>query len=152
MIYLAKKQAEFEEEYAQRNAIHRLDNDEIDYLEGLLKKEREKEAIVRNEVEQGLNQFKQKRQAEGDDLSKNIATKKVESVKAYVPATVVKRRKKNTGVVAASTQKKDIPASDKPKEKKDDDKNEPSEPLPKPLAKPKAVGLLGAGYSDSDSD
>lgn len=137
----AKKQAEFEEEYAQRNAIHRLDNDEIDYLEGLLKKERETEALVRSEVEQGLNQFKQKRQqqegVEGDDT-----TKKMEKVNAYVPS-VVKRRKKNTEGVTLKKEPVVAKASEETKV---------NETPSKATETPVPGGLLGVDYSDSDSD
>lgn len=105
MIFSAKKQAEYDEEYAQRNAIHRLDNDEIDYLESLVKKERDNEAIIKSEVAEGLTQFKQKRQAEGNTFSKAAASKKVEAVNAYVPSSAVKRRKKNAGVLAAGAPK-----------------------------------------------
>lgn len=124
MISLAKKQAEYDEEYAQRNAIHRLDNDEIDYLESLVKKERDNEAIIRSEVAEGLTQFKQKREAEGNNFSKAVASKKVEAVNAYVPSSAVKRRKKNVGGVATVTPKSE---DSKKKDGEEDDKDKANE-------------------------
>lgn len=114
LIFSAKKQAEYEEEYTQRNAIHRLDNDEIDYLEGLLAKERATEARIKQEVTRGLDAFKQKRQAEELEELKDKTTATAEAAAATAAAVSflpTKRRKKtvnntrNSVVVSSATKK-----------------------------------------------
>ncbi|KAF5092551.1 hypothetical protein D0Z00_004529, partial [Geotrichum galactomycetum] len=120
-----KKQAEYEEEYTQRNAIHRLDNDEIDYLEGLLAKERAAEARIKQEVTRGLDAFKQKRQAEElEDLKdKSVATAEAAATTAATVTFVpTKRRKKTVGnaknsIVMSSVTKKEAVTTTSTKDK-----------------------------------
>ncbi|KAK9325271.1 N-terminal domain of NEFA-interacting nuclear protein NIP30-domain-containing protein [Lipomyces orientalis] len=57
----AKKQADFEQSVAERNQLHRLDDDEIAFLEGLKERERRREVEVRDEVERGLQEFRERR-------------------------------------------------------------------------------------------
>ncbi|KAK9484395.1 N-terminal domain of NEFA-interacting nuclear protein NIP30-domain-containing protein [Lipomyces starkeyi] len=59
----AKKQAEFEQNVAERNQLHRLDDEEIAFLEGLKERERRREFEVRDEVERGLREFRELRRA-----------------------------------------------------------------------------------------
>jgi hypothetical protein len=123
-IFVAKKQAEYEEEYTQRNAIHRLDNDEIDYLEGLLAKERAAEARIKQEVTRGLDAFKQKRQAEelADLKDKSVATAEAAATTAAtVTFLPTKRRKKTVGnansIVMSSVAKKNAVTTTSTKDK-----------------------------------
>ncbi|KAK9375484.1 N-terminal domain of NEFA-interacting nuclear protein NIP30-domain-containing protein [Lipomyces chichibuensis] len=59
----AKKQAEFEQNVAERNQLHRLDDEEIAFLEGIKERERRRELEVRDEVERGLREFRELRRA-----------------------------------------------------------------------------------------
>ncbi|KAK9245231.1 N-terminal domain of NEFA-interacting nuclear protein NIP30-domain-containing protein [Lipomyces tetrasporus] len=61
----AKKQADFEQGVAERNRLHRLDDDEISFLEGLKERERRREVEVRDEVERGLQEFRELRKVKG---------------------------------------------------------------------------------------
>ncbi|KAK9355117.1 N-terminal domain of NEFA-interacting nuclear protein NIP30-domain-containing protein [Lipomyces doorenjongii] len=59
----AKKQAEFEQNVAERNQLHRLDDEEIAFLEGIKERERRREFEVRDEVERGLREFRELKRA-----------------------------------------------------------------------------------------
>lgn len=164
-FFVAKKQAEYEEEYTQRNAIHRLDNDEIDYLEGLLAKERVAEAQIKQEVTRGLDAFKQKRQAEelGDLNDKSAATAEAAAMTAATVTFVpTKRRKRTVGnaknnIVVSNAAKKDAvtTTSTKSKTAVETSKKAASPKLPKPstvsaTAKP-GTALAPATKSDASS-
>lgn len=164
-FFVAKKQAEYEEEYTQRNAIHRLDNDEIDYLEGLLAKERVAEAQIKQEVTRGLDAFKQKRQAEelGDLNDKSAATAEAAAMTAATVTFVpTKRRKRTVGnaknnIVVSNAAKKDAvtTTSTKSKTAVETSKKAASPKLPKPstvsaTAKP-GTALAPAAKSDASS-
>ncbi|KAK9456585.1 N-terminal domain of NEFA-interacting nuclear protein NIP30-domain-containing protein [Dipodascopsis uninucleata] len=65
----AQKQQLQEEQYAQRNQMHRLEDDEIEFLDTLSKKEREKERELKNEVDNYLNKFRERQRT----IDKKIA-------------------------------------------------------------------------------
>lgn len=164
-FFVAKKQAEYEEEYTQRNAIHRLDNDEIDYLESLLAKERAAEAQIKQEVTRGLDAFKQKRQAEelGDLNDKSAATAEAAAMTAATVTFVpTKRRKRTVGnarnnIVVSNAAKKDAVTTTSTKSKTaiETSTKAASPKLPKPstvsaTAKP-GTALAPATKSDASS-
>jgi N-terminal domain of NEFA-interacting nuclear protein NIP30. len=57
----AAKQAALEEARRLRNQFRALDNDEVEFLEGIRAREREESERVRNEVERGLEKFREER-------------------------------------------------------------------------------------------
>jgi len=57
----AAKQAAFEEARKLRNQFRALDDDEVEFLEGIRAREREESERVRNEVERGLERFREER-------------------------------------------------------------------------------------------
>ncbi|KAK9451241.1 N-terminal domain of NEFA-interacting nuclear protein NIP30-domain-containing protein [Limtongia smithiae] len=63
----ARKQEEFEQEQATRNQMHRLDEHEIEFLEGLREKEAAREAAVKGEVEAELRAFRVQKRQRGND-------------------------------------------------------------------------------------
>ncbi|KAK3353335.1 N-terminal domain of NEFA-interacting nuclear protein NIP30-domain-containing protein [Lasiosphaeria hispida] len=56
----AAKQAAFEESSRIRNQFRALDDDEIDFLEGVREQKREEEGRVRRELEEGLKAFRER--------------------------------------------------------------------------------------------
>jgi transcription termination factor NusB len=49
---------EYSKRYTERNALKRLDEDEISYLEALKEKERQHEQRIQAEVEDGLEEYR----------------------------------------------------------------------------------------------
>lgn len=134
-------------------------------MESLLKKEREQEAKIQDEIAVGLNAFTEKRRAEEEKLLS--VEDKVEKVKTFVPGTV-KRRKKTHGISvtpkinSSSGSGSQNISEEKPKKTGDislsssvaDDTKET--PLKNPDVEvekkdtPSNSSLLGVDYSDSD--
>ncbi|KAK9473283.1 uncharacterized protein V1510DRAFT_415598 [Dipodascopsis tothii] len=54
----AAEQLKFEEEFASRNALHKLDSDEVTFLNGLLEKDRLKDEAVSRDVNEQLQEFR----------------------------------------------------------------------------------------------
>lgn len=55
----AAKQAAFEEANRLRNQFRALDDDEVDFLDGVVAQERQEEEMKKREVEKGLERFKE---------------------------------------------------------------------------------------------
>ncbi|KAK9477169.1 N-terminal domain of NEFA-interacting nuclear protein NIP30-domain-containing protein [Lipomyces japonicus] len=53
-----KKQNELDESFAERNQLHKLDDDEIEFLDSLREKEQEKEEQTKEELAKGLKEFR----------------------------------------------------------------------------------------------
>ncbi|KAK7207550.1 N-terminal domain of NEFA-interacting nuclear protein NIP30-domain-containing protein [Myxozyma melibiosi] len=58
-----RKQAEFEAAAAERNQIHRLDEDEIEFLQSVAEKERRKEEMLKSDVDRQLREFRERQRA-----------------------------------------------------------------------------------------
>ncbi|KAK9469874.1 N-terminal domain of NEFA-interacting nuclear protein NIP30-domain-containing protein [Lipomyces arxii] len=58
----AIKQAEYEQEYAERNALHKLNDDEVVFLESLQEKKLQTERQVKTQVERDLQKFRELQQ------------------------------------------------------------------------------------------
>ncbi|KAK9239189.1 N-terminal domain of NEFA-interacting nuclear protein NIP30-domain-containing protein [Lipomyces kononenkoae] len=87
----AKKQAEFEQSVAERNQLHRLDDDEIAFLEGVKERERRRESEVRDEVERGLQEFRELRKA------KQLPNKTERKNRGPSPSSVKSMKDKESG-------------------------------------------------------
>ncbi|KAK9370718.1 N-terminal domain of NEFA-interacting nuclear protein NIP30-domain-containing protein [Lipomyces kononenkoae] len=88
----AKKQAEFEQNVAERNQLHRLDDQEIAFLEGIKERERKRESDVRDEVERSLQEFRELRKAK-----QQVATKSDSKNRGPSPSRVEGKKDENGG-------------------------------------------------------
>ncbi|KAK9460324.1 N-terminal domain of NEFA-interacting nuclear protein NIP30-domain-containing protein [Lipomyces oligophaga] len=79
-----RKQLEFEQETAARNQIHRLDEDEVAFLQSLADKEKRQQDRVNKEVEDSLKLFRELKRAKENKHLEMIET--LETVEPAEPA------------------------------------------------------------------
>ena len=174
----AAKQAEFEEKNKIKNQFRALDDDEVDFLDGVRSGEKEREERVRRETEEGLEAFRAKqrsketqgRDAEGDGEEEEEEGGGEEEGESWAVAAGRKRKREKdkegrAGIKGlkrrTSDPMKQMPEKSEmerlPTRKEDSEQRDPTpssapaKKAPDATAKPK-LGLVEYGSDDEDGD
>ncbi|RPA91069.1 hypothetical protein L873DRAFT_349998 [Choiromyces venosus 120613-1] len=137
----AKKQEEFEEKLKFKNQFKTLDEDDVDYLDSILKTEKAVEDARKEELESRLDDFR-RQQSEADKSGGGEGGD--QDTAAW--AAGKKRRRKEAGgkTLGVKVRRKSSTAGEKPLEK-DTGKSKEEALSPKPKEEEKKAGDKGAG-------
>jgi hypothetical protein len=172
----AAKQAAFEEKNKIKNQFRALDDDEIDFLDGVKSGERQREERIRKEMEEGLEAFRAKQRSRGTDnpdreqVVEGEEGEDGDEADSWAVATGRKRKRQkdnetrgsikglkrqlsDTTRSASETQKTESPAKDKAPstQPKPSPRSATTEKPAETRAKPK-LSLVNYGSDDENND
>jgi hypothetical protein len=106
----AREDEYYQNLYMQRNAVHKLDDRDVEYLESLRRKEGEKDDAMKREVEQRLLKFRKLKTDEQEEATTPVPV----LLKGHIPSKIVKKRKNKSGLIIKKS-RDDAPKRTEPK-------------------------------------
>ncbi|KAK3191668.1 hypothetical protein K4F52_002483 [Lecanicillium sp. MT-2017a] len=150
------KQAAFEEANKLKNQFRALDDDEIEFLDEVVQRQRKEEEAKRKEMEEGLKLFRQARKADGGSSDKidDGAGDGAEEVEDWA---VGGRKRKRSAQERGGLVRRKVDKKDEAAKVKEDDKGRGGEAKSdkvevKKEAPKTALGLVDYGSDSDDED
>lgn len=144
------KQAEFEEQAKLKNQFRALDDDEVDFLDGIVSSEKAKEAAVRKETAQELESFRKQQQAA--EKASTVEEQTTTAAPAANAWRAKKRRRKEADIPITKVRKTTTDQSISPPPAAPDAAKTAPPAREEPAKKQPATSLGLAYASDSDDD